>query len=531
MSGLVLPSRWLTVPIREILSPLRHGRTVEQGWSPQCDAEPAAPDEWGILKTTAIQAGQFVDAHNKRLPASLSPRPDIEVAAGDIVITCAGPRSRCGVPALVRRTRRRLMLSGKMYRCRVPGGLVDPAFVEAWLLSAVAQADIDRMKTGGSDSGLNLTHQRFQELEIRLAPFAEQKRIVEALDSYLSRLDAAAASLERAQAKLKAYRTSVLKPAVEGRLVPTEAELARQEGRDYEPASVLLDRILVQRRRRWEEAELARLTKAGKPPKDEKWKAKYEEPAKPDLSGLRELPEGWCWTTLTQIAGVQLGQQRSPDHAGADVQLPYVRAANITWEGIDVRDLKTMGFPNPERYALRYGDVLLSEASGSPMEAGKPAIWRGEVPAACFQKTVLRIRAFDARGLLSEYLRLVFLDSCRSGAFARAAPGVGIVHLTAERMLLWPIPLPPVADQSRIVDESERLESVAKKARSDTERSRLAISKLRQSILKWAFEGRLVDPDPNDEPAEQLLARIRGERAAARAAPKKSRARAPRAKP
>jgi type I restriction enzyme S subunit len=85
----------------------------------------------------------------------------------------------------------------------------------------------------------------------------------------LPRLDAAVASLEQVQARLKAYRASVVKAAVEGRLVPTEAELAQQEKREYQPAEVLLDRILKERRRRWESAELARLKKAGKPPKDD----------------------------------------------------------------------------------------------------------------------------------------------------------------------------------------------------------------------------------------------------------------------
>ena len=130
---------------------------------------------------------------------------------------------------------------------------------------------------------------------------AEQQRVVEAIDSYLTRLDDAVASLERVQAKLKAYRASVLKAAVEGRLVPTEASLARAEKRDYEPAEVLLARILKERRRRWEEAELAKLKAAGKTPKDDKWKAKYQEPVAPDTSTLPELPEGWCWATVDQL--------------------------------------------------------------------------------------------------------------------------------------------------------------------------------------------------------------------------------------
>jgi len=98
-------------------------------------------------------------------------------------------------------------------------------------------------------------------------PTAEQSRIVEAIDAHLSRLDAGIASLEGVQAKLKAYRASVLKAAVEGRLVPTEAELARRESRSYEPADALLTRILKERRRRWEEAELAKFKAAGKTPK------------------------------------------------------------------------------------------------------------------------------------------------------------------------------------------------------------------------------------------------------------------------
>ena len=138
--------------------------------------------------------------------------------------------------------------------------------------------------------------------ELAGAATPEQHRIVEAIESYFTRLDDAVATLERVQRNLKRYRASVLKAAVEGRLVPTEAELARAEGRDYEPASVLLERILAERRRRWEEAELAKMKAKGKTPKDDKWKAKYKEPVAPDTSNLPDLPEGWCWATVEQLA-------------------------------------------------------------------------------------------------------------------------------------------------------------------------------------------------------------------------------------
>ena len=91
------------------------------------------PEEWGVLKTTAIQPGTFMPEHNKRLPAHLTPRPQIEVNPGDILLTCAGPRSRCGIACLVRSTRKKLMMSGKMYRFRVPEEHFDARFLEAFL--------------------------------------------------------------------------------------------------------------------------------------------------------------------------------------------------------------------------------------------------------------------------------------------------------------------------------------------------------------------------------------------------------------
>ena len=107
-------------------------------------------------------------------------------------------------------------------------------------------------------------------------------------------LDASVAALKRVQANLKRYRASVLKAACEGRLVPTEAELARAEGRDYEPADRLLERILAERRARWEAQE--------------KRRGKYKEPVAPDTSDLPELPEGWVWAiSLDQLTNYRSG--------------------------------------------------------------------------------------------------------------------------------------------------------------------------------------------------------------------------------
>lgn len=200
---------WERAKIGELLLQQPNKKVVQQGWSPKCHTYPAGDGQWGVLKTTAIQPGRFEPTHNKELPSSLLPRPHIEVQPGDLLITCAGPRSRCGIPALVRSTPRNLMMSGKMYRLR-PNQRIDPRFLELYLLSDDAQKRIDEMKTGISDSGLNLTHGRFVELPVPVPPLEEQLRIVATLEDHLSHLDAADTYLSIALRRLDALERSAL---------------------------------------------------------------------------------------------------------------------------------------------------------------------------------------------------------------------------------------------------------------------------------------------------------------------------------
>ena len=119
------------------------------------------------------------------------------------------------------------------------------------------------------------------------------------------------ATLERVQRNLKRYRASVLKAAVEGRLVPTEAELAREEGRDYEPAVVLLERILKERRPSLRGSGAgAKMRPRGKPDlprNDLSGSCEVQRARSRRHDGLPELPEGWCWATVEQMAIVTGG--------------------------------------------------------------------------------------------------------------------------------------------------------------------------------------------------------------------------------
>jgi type I restriction enzyme S subunit len=169
---------------------------------------------------------------------------------------------------------------------------------------------------------------------------------------------------------------------------------------------------------------------------------------------MTELPPGWARCTLQDFSEVRLGRQRSPkNHNGSDMR-PYLRAANVGWKGLLLDDVKFMNFTEAEAdtYRLQRGDIVLSEASGSAGEVGKPALWNDEIDDCCFQNTLIRVRTHDANPrFLAHFLRYEALR----GAFAQDSRGVGIHHLGAARLAKWQIDLPPLPEQQRIVDALE----------------------------------------------------------------------------
>jgi type I restriction enzyme, S subunit len=189
-----------------------------------------------------------------------------------------------------------------------------------------------------------------------------------------------------------------------------------------------------------------------------------------------KTPPGWINAPLASVAEVQLGRQRSPkNHVGPNMK-PYLRAANVTWDGLALNDVKEMHFSPSEflTFHLAPGDLLLSEASGSASEVGKPAIWRGEIEDCCFQNTLLRVRT---RHLEPSYLLWFFKWLALSGQFARGSRGVGIHHLGAKALSEWVIPIAPLNEQQRVVTAIE-------KQISRLDAGILALNRIRQRLTQ-----------------------------------------------
>jgi len=369
--------------------------------------------------------------------------------------------------------------------------------------------DLGRLDKSTTIPGLS--RDDYNTMLTAIPPSSEQSRIVEEIEHRFSQLDAGIAVLKRVKSNLKNYCASTLQAACEGRLVPTEAELARTDGREYEPAAQLLKRILKERRATWEVEQLAKIAAQDKVPKGGKWKAKYKEPVGPDTSELPELPEGWTPASLEQVTsatrvicyGILMPKENVPDG------IPYVRVKDMKGGRIDLRALRRTAPEIAAAYArasLKPRDVLLAIRG----TYGRVAEVPNELDGGNITQDTARLVVGDL--VYHRYVFTLLRSPAVQNYFKRVARGVTVKGVNIADVRLTPIMLPPLPEQHRIVAEVDNRLSILDKVEVAITANLKRAERLRQAILKQAIEGQLVPQDPNDEPASVLLQRIRKER-------------------
>jgi restriction endonuclease S subunit len=206
-----LPDGWELKRLGDCLENLKSGKKAERGWSPQCLSHPSRGENiWGVLKTTSVQMGEFQPEYNKELPESLEPKVGLEVNPGDFLVTTTGPRNRCGIVCHVKKTRKKLIFSGKILRFRVNEDEILPNWLMFLLMSPRYQGTLDKMKVGTSDSSVSIGNQQILDLQVPVPPIGEQLKIVNLLEDHLSRLESSLKDIKQTKKDFVKFKKSLL---------------------------------------------------------------------------------------------------------------------------------------------------------------------------------------------------------------------------------------------------------------------------------------------------------------------------------
>jgi len=357
---------------------------------------------------------------------------------------------------------------------------MDVKYIYYYVSSQAFRGEAERYMTGAvGQRRVSTTY--LKQSTIPVAPLDQQKRIVAEIEKQCSRLDEAVANLKRVKANLKRYKAAVLKAAVEGRLVETEAERARKrtpsplagegrgEGAGFETGAQLLQRILETRRSQWQ------------------GKGKYKEPAAPDTTDLPELPEGWGWATYAQIGEVTTG-----------FTPPTADAENF---GGDIPFFKPTDLDAGE-------SVVLAREHLSEKGAAKGRLLpAGSVLVTCIGATIGKTGLARVNCATNQQINAVTPnDNLVNSAFVYSwtvsphgykqildnASATTLPILNKSKFEALGIPLPPLAEQHRIVAEVDRRLSLLRETEAQVDANLARAGRLRQSILARAFSGDLI---------------------------------------
>jgi type I restriction enzyme S subunit len=445
-----------TVRVAEIADSIQYGHTA---------SAISRKDGPRFLRITDIQNGAVDWDAVPSCDIAAEDVPKYRLSEGDLVFARTGATT--GKSYLIRKCPDAVFAS---YLIRIRASRdVDPRYLAYFFQSPEYWQQIEQGKRGIGQPNVN--GKTLGEVKLPLRQLDQQQRIVAEIEKQFTRLDAGLASLKRVQTALKRYRASVLKAACEGRLVPTEAELARKENRTYETGEQLLQRILTERRHNLQR------------------RGNYEEPAAPKTAELPPPPDCWTWATVEQLlkndSGLGYGILKP---GGEDANgVPMVRVMDIgdgKLAGTEMMKVKAKLSEEFNRTVLQSGDILLAVMA----TVGRCMVVPDDLVGANVNRAIAVIK--PTRLVPSKFLELAIRSPRLQQLFQKNKIGSAQPRINLSDLRTYCLPLPPLAEQVRILAEVERRLSVIEEleALASTELQRA--TRLRQSILQNAFTGR-----------------------------------------
>jgi len=431
-------------------------------------------DKSSLADDTAVSFVQMasVGAADGKINVSIT-RPYAEVKKGsytpfkegDVLFAKVTPCMENGKMAIARGVMNGVGFGSSEFHVLRPSDKVDAKYLYHFVSSQTFRKEAAGHMTGAV--GLRHVPAAFlADAQLPLVNLEEQRRIVAEIETQFSRLDEAVANLQRVKANLKRYKASVLKAAVEGRLVETEASIAQREGRSYETGEQLLQSTLEARHAQW----------VGR--------GKYKTPEPPQVLEM-SLPEGWAWATLEQLH-MQIADVDHKMPKAQESGIPYISTKDFFGdEGIDFSKAKLISAEDydglcrkvkPER-----GDLLLSRY-GTVGEVREVSI---DHPfQASYSVAILKsVRGFvPIRFLIAALRSDVVQRQIKRDVRATAQPDLGLAHIRQ-----FVVPVPPMAEQLRILDELDRQLSILRGIEAEVENNLMRAQTLRQSTLSKVF--------------------------------------------
>ena len=395
------------------------------------------------------------------------------------------------------------LFSTGFFQVRPYGDTYVPKFLYFYLGSSVFLKEKDALCSGSTQSALNDTNAK--KIKIPLPPIEEQNRIVAKIETLFSELDKSIESLKRAKQKLALYRQSVLKAAFEGELTKAWREAHKDE---LEDAETLLERIKKEREANYEKRldEWKEVVKAweengkqGKKPTKPKKPKELPPITEEELRELPDLPDGWKWVLLNHISEISGGLTKSSIRNSLKNKVPFLRVANVYENRLDLKDIHYIGIKDEElqRVLLEKNDLLFVEGNGSIDQIGRLAIWDGSIKNCVHQNHLIKVRS--SKKVKPKYILYFFISGKGKELVkekANSTSGLFTLNLTKINNLY--IPLCSTLEQNQIIKEIEsRFSEVDALEKSIDEGIRKS-EMMRQSVLKQAFEGRLINNEGVD---------------------------------
>lgn len=496
-----LPTGWLEIELRDLFS-LPSDDIVDGPFGSNLKASEYVSTGVPIARLQNIDRNRFIAKNIQYVTREKS--EDLArhtFVPNDILITKLG--DPLGKACLAPTTIEKGVLVADVVRARLTHEWVDRRFLCYQINSENIVEQFKDQTKGTTRPRVNLT--KIRSLKARLCPLLEQTRIVAKVEELMSDLDAGVAELKAAQKKLGQYRHSLLKAAVQGSLTAEWRTLNALA----ETGAQLLERILAERRTRWEARQLEKFAAQGKTLSID-WQKGYPEPVRPDTTGLPELPNGWVWASIDQLTVEQRygsSSKTSEDSTG----VPVLRMGNIQDGELDFSNLKYLPLDHDEFPSLHLQDGdLLFNRTNSPELVGKTAVYRSQMSPCSFASYLISVRF--SKGYVPE-LASAFINSAFGKHWIKSVvvQQVGQANVNGSKLSALAVPLPPFDEQKEIISSLEAQTKVVVDQLKNVDVSLKRSTAQRQNILRAAFAGQLVPQDPNDEPASVLLERIRTE--------------------